>query len=388
MARVRTRSGVPIRSLFAALAMSLGVGASAAAGPAPNDGPAPGWNQRLHAELAKIDAHNPAEIGVYVRDLGTGESMSYRGEERWYLASTVKVIVAIAVLRGMEAGSWNLDSLLTVKESDYVDGAGHTNSYAPGSMLRVRFLIDEMIMYSDNTASDMLIRLVGIDKINVLVQSLIPQGFGQITSLADVRRYAYGNLTGASKRLSGKDFLILKRQPNDARRAFVLGLLTDTPVPSFHMHTVTEAWDAYYSTGLNSGRLDSYADLLAMLVNGAALSPDNTAYLMEVMQRVKTGTQRISAGLAPGIRFAHKTGTQRSRTCDSGVLTTSHAGTGRRVVVAACTSGEPSVTRSDRALREVGEALCKSGLFSGGGFDEHSCGHVASAPSKYDAAER
>ena len=42
-------------------------------------------------------AHSSAAFGVHVRDLDTGQSFSFHGEERWYLASSIKVPVAIAV---------------------------------------------------------------------------------------------------------------------------------------------------------------------------------------------------------------------------------------------------------------------------------------------------
>ena len=47
----------------------------------------------------------------------------------------------------------------------------------------------------------------------------MPEGFGPITTLADVRRLIYGELHPAARTLSGKDFLALKRQPNDAGRS-------------------------------------------------------------------------------------------------------------------------------------------------------------------------
>ncbi len=324
------------------------------------------WGSRLQAELAKVEAANPAGIGVYVRDLDSGQSASYRARETWYLASTVKVPVAIAVLRGVEQGQFTLDTQLTLRAGDYVDGAGLTNSRPVGAQLSIRFLMEQMIIHSDNTASDMLIDLVGLGEVNALVESLVPDGFNRITSLADVRRLAYGNMTPAARHLEGRDLLLLKQQRTDAERAELLSRILDVPVSQFRTRSVGAAFSTYYASGVNSGRLDAYADLLEKLVNGQAIGPASTRYLLGLMERIATGPNRLKAGLPSQVSFAHKTGTQLRRTCDSGIVSNARPGHTQRVIVVACTRDEASVTRADLALRQVGAAICRSGLLTEG----------------------
>ena len=350
---------------------------------------APAWVQPLERALAQAEADSRVRLGVYVRDLETGASASFHGSEPWYLASTVKVPVAIAVLRGVERGDFTLDTPLTLRAADYVDGAGPTNSRPVGAPLTVRYLLEQMIIYSDNTASDMLIGLVGIGTVNAVVQSLVPRGFGRITLLADVRRHVYGVLTPEAAHLSGTDFLALRQQQRlhgDAAARSALATLLRVPERSLAPTDLASAYETYYAGGLNSGRLDAYADLLQALVEGRALDARHTAYLLSVMERVKTGPQRIKAGLPPGARFAHKTGTQRARTCDSGLVTVPRSLPERRVLVVACTRGEPSTARSDRALRQVGIALCQSGLLSDGRSHEPRCPTLPTRASSPGAA--
>ena len=83
--------------------------------------------------------------------------------------------VTLAVLQAVERGDFTLDTPLRVRASDYVDGAGQTNSKPVGRALSVRYLLEQMLIYSDNTASDMLIGLVGIRAVNALVQQLVPR---------------------------------------------------------------------------------------------------------------------------------------------------------------------------------------------------------------------
>jgi len=328
----------------------------------------PVWAELLQAELALVAArHTTTELGVYVRDLETGAAVSHRGDERWYLASTVKVPVALAVLQAVERGDFTLDTQLRVRASDYVDGAGQTNSKPVGAPLSVRFLLEQMIIFSDNTASDMLIGLVGLRAVNALVDQLVPHGgMERITTLADVRRHAYGYLTPEAAHLTGQDFLVLKKQRNDADRIQTLARLVRVPAASLQRTSVADAFEDYYASGLNSGRLDAYANLLQQVVDGQVLNAAHTRYLLRVMERVQTGAQRIKAGLPPLARFAHKTGTQRARTCDAGLITVPRLGHDQRVIVVACTRGELLTARSDRALKDVGAAICKSGLLTDG----------------------
>ncbi|KQP13715.1 serine hydrolase [Pseudorhodoferax sp. Leaf267] len=328
---------------------------------------------RLGPELARIDAEGGPRIGVYVRDLATGASASHHASEHWYLASTVKVPIAIAVLRGIARGDYDLETPITLRATDYVDGAGRTNSQPVGTGLSIRFLMEQMIIHSDNTASDMLIGLVGLPQVNAVVQAIAPDAFGPITTLAEVRRATYGHLVPGAQRLAGRDLLVLRQQRTDDERLQYLARVVRVPVAQFQLPTLEQAYTAYYASGLNAGRLDAYGELLAQLVDGKLLAPEQTRYLMGLMERVATGTQRIQAGLPPGARFAHKTGTQRARFCDAGIVRTATGSYERGVLVVACTQGDLSLVRAERALRQVGTALCRSGLLTQGVPDAPAC---------------
>mgnify|MGYP000232791972 FL=1 len=360
----------PRRRLTVAAVLLLGLHG---VGTAQTSMPSP-WATRLSASLSQIDADHSARIGVYVRDLDTGETVSHKSTQRWYLASMVKVPVAIAVLRGVERGDFTLDTPVTLRASDYVDGAGSTNRKPVGASVRIRALLEQMILYSDNTASDMLIDLVGIAEVNAVVESLVPGKFGRITSLSDVRRAIYGQLTPRAERIEGRDWVMLRRQANDAERLRLLSHLTGTSVADFRLPSLDAAYAAYYASGLNAAPLKAFGELLEALVDGKALRPTYTGYLLAMMERVVTGKRRIQLGLPKDVRFAQKTGTQRGRICDGGLIRTqATASSPRRILVVACTRDEPSLERSEIALAQVGAAICRSGLLNQGVTDASSC---------------
>ncbi|GAB6386787.1 serine hydrolase [Stutzerimonas marianensis] len=323
------------------------------------------WAEDLLQRVAEVDEQTSGELGVFVKDLDSGVSASYHGDERWYLASTVKVPVAIAIMRRVDQGTLSLDSTVRLMESDYVDGAGPTNSLAPGKRLSVRYLMDQMLIHSDNTASDMLISLVGLEAVNAVTAELVPEGFGPITSLADVRRLIYGEFHPAARQLSGRDFLRLKQQRSEAGRLELLARLLGVPQRELRPIRLSEAYERYYATPNNSATLQAYGDLLAALVAGKAVSQASTEYLLSVMTRVQTGAQRIKAGLPATVNYAHKTGTQVARICDAGLIAPPPfriAEASGRIVVVACVRGAASTVKAERALRGAGEAITASGV--------------------------
>ncbi|EWG97978.1 serine hydrolase [Halomonas sp. BC04] len=329
----------------------------------------PVWMERLDARLALLEAGFGGELGVYVWMLGNeGPEARYgwRDRETWYLASLIKVPVAIELMARVEAGSASLDDRLVLRQSDYVDGAGPTNWASPGSELSLRELLEPMLTVSDNTASDMLIDFLGLVSVNRQAQSLVhdPDGLGPITTLVDVRRHVYSQLHPDAFGLTGLDFIELRELESDEQRlrwfARRLGIERD----SLQLPSLEEAFRAYYATGLNGGRLDAFAELLVALGEGRALGTEATAELLAILSRTSSGERRLKAGLGRDIRFAHKTGTQHRRACDAGIASHGEGSAPQRAVVVACTRGVLDVARSEQMLAAVGRAIYESGLFS------------------------
>jgi beta-lactamase class A len=322
-----------------------------------------GWRNVLGEKLQRLDATAPGTLGVYVEDLGSGEWVGLHAEETWYLASGVKVLVAIAVLRAVDAGEFSLPSEITLLDTDYVDGAGQTNRHAPGSELRIDFLLEQMLIDSDNTASDVLIRTVGLERVNQVARELMGDTVPPITSLADVRRHAYSELHGNAFQLTARDLLELKKAPANAARVERLAQLLGVQPQDLQRRDLDSAFDAYYATNLNAASLQAYGRMLGALARGEALSPRSTTLLLDIMKRTRTGARRLRGGLPPSVQIAHKTGTQHRRVCDFGVVTP-RSGATAGVVIAACSRGHASLAQAERLLREVAAAVAASGLLS------------------------
>ncbi len=108
----------------------------------------------------------PAAIGLDVLDLNTGYHAGYNAAKSMPAASTIKVPVMVEVFADLEAGVFDLNRRLTLEPSDRDDGSGDL-AYGPvGATFAVSELLAKMIDVSDNTATNMLIRLVGRRNIN------------------------------------------------------------------------------------------------------------------------------------------------------------------------------------------------------------------------------
>jgi beta-lactamase class A len=122
--------------------------------------------QSLRADLHRLVVHFPASTAVEVVDLSTGYHIGYNAAAAMPAASTIKVPVMVEVFRQLEAGRFDLDHRVTLLASDKDYGSGDLCDEPVGSTYSVDELLSKMIDISDNTATNMLIRLVGLHSIN------------------------------------------------------------------------------------------------------------------------------------------------------------------------------------------------------------------------------
>ena len=332
-------------ALLTLLLLATPAGSSSAGSPRET------WTSVLHDRVSALDDASTGNLGVYALRLSDGTEMSYDADRSWYLSSTTKVPVAIAVLQKVEAGQLRLEQELTLQTSDYVDGAGSLLWAEPGTRYSLQDLVEKMLRHSDSTATDMLIRLVGEDELNARVASMVPGGFGPITTLLQVRYDVYSEIVDDVETLSNMDIVRIQGAGGRAERwAALLATLGAAP-DDLKAPNLETAFERYYARGINGGTLEAFGTLLQRLVEGDLLSPAHTALLLGYMEDITTGDHRIRAGLSPDVRFAQKTGTQIGRACNVGVLPE------YGFVVTACVEKYDSQKEAESVLRGVGEAL-------------------------------
>ena len=320
------------------------------------------WQTKLQKEFAALEKQYPNQIGLFIKDLNTGEEYALHGEENWYLASTVKIPIAIEVLRQVDLKKISLDDKVKITLDDYIDGNGPLKNMKVGSSVTIKYLIEQMIVWSDNTASDMLIRVVGLDKVNTLVQGLSPIDFSPITTLKDVRRHIFSGLHTRAFELSGQSFIKLKRIQNHSEKLNKFASLLKVEKKQMNLQSIHEAYDAYYQKGLNSATPRSYAKILEALWEGKILTPDSRDFLLHTMLKTQTGKNRIRAGLKQPWVFAHKTGTQYRRIGDVGYIWNPDNLERKPLILISFVRDIPEHKTSARVLERVAKIISQSGV--------------------------
>jgi beta-lactamase class A len=139
---------------------------------------------RLNHDLRTMARRIPAAIALDVVDLSTGYNAGFNAGKSMPAASTIKLPVMVAVFEQLAAGRFDLNRRVTLEAQDKDAGSGDLCDAPDGSNYPVSVLLDKMIDISDNTATNMLIRLVGRRAINLEMESL---GLARTHLLGDVR---------------------------------------------------------------------------------------------------------------------------------------------------------------------------------------------------------
>lgn len=246
----------------------------------------------LEAEIGRLSAISGGKVGVGIIHIESGRELFVNGSEPFPMASTFKVPVAIELLTRVQAGTVRLDSVITLKPSDLHPGSGTLTGLFndPGVSLSVHNLLELMLLISDNSATDLVLKVAGGGAaVNARLAALGVKGISvdrpTIQLIADV--VGVRNL-GPESSWSIAAFDSLNRLVAPAQRL--------------------EARTAFYLDRRDTSTPEGMARLLAKIHRGEALGPERTALLLDIMRRCETGALRLKGLLPPDVPVRHKTG--------------------------------------------------------------------------------
>jgi beta-lactamase class A len=119
----------------------------------------------------QLDALN-AKSSAYAKHLASGRVIAVRPDQPMNTLSVIKIPVMILAYRDAEAGRLKLDERYTIRPEDMRRGSGLLQRFAPGISPTYRDIITQMIITSDNSATDIMIHKVGLARVNEMLQSL------------------------------------------------------------------------------------------------------------------------------------------------------------------------------------------------------------------------
>ena len=129
--------------------------------------------QRLDAALERVIRSVNATWGIYAKSLETGEEIAIDADRQMDTMSVIKIPLMVEVFQQIKDGKLALTDKYTLTADDVLPGTGIMRSLDPGAVITVKDLITLMNIVSDNTATDVLYRMVGgPEAVNTRMESL------------------------------------------------------------------------------------------------------------------------------------------------------------------------------------------------------------------------
>jgi len=221
--------------------------------------------------------------------------------------------VIVELYRRVEAGILSLEDKIVLREGDKVPGSGILKELSEGLELSVRDLTELMMILSDNTATDLVTEMVGLDNVNETLRRL---GLKKTRVVADCRDILSDFSSGGSWSLGTEDNNVTT--PNEMLRLF------------------------------------------EMIVYGEVAGRESCDAILRTMSRCQTGEYRLVKYLPRDkVHLAHKTGglTGRGRSVrnDVGVVTLHDSG--ERYIISCFTNEALDAYRAEEFLAKVSEKV-------------------------------
>ncbi|MEB3885752.1 serine hydrolase [Lyngbya sp. CCY1209] len=243
--------------------------------------------QTLAEETPEIDP------GLMVLDLQTGNYVGLGDRTQFPAASTIKVPILVAFFQAVDAGEIRLDEMLTMTEADVAGGAGELQYQPTGSEYTALEVATQMIVISDNTATNMIIdRLGGAEILN--------------------RKFRSWGLQDTAIR---------------------------NPLPDLD--------------GTNTTTPRDLVSLMAQLHQGGLLSMTSRDRLLRIMVQTENDSL-LPAGLGRGAIIAHKTGTLRMLLGDVGLVDLPN---GKRYILAVLASRPDEDMAAQSLIQEMSRTV-------------------------------
>jgi len=301
---------------------------------------------RLEEELSRLASLTGGIVGVSAIHIESERRVSLRGEERFPMASTYKIPIAVQLLTCVERGEVSLEQTIEVRARDLHLGTGTLSGLLeqPVVILSVRDLLDLMLIVSDNSATDLLLDLAGGGE--VVTSRLRELG---ITGM-EVSRSTLQLIADRSgfelppeedwtlEALQGLEAKVSEESRRSAGRRFEADL-RDTCTP------------------------EAMTLLLKSIYRGALLEQESADLLLAMMSRCRTGENRLKGLLPPGTAVAHKTGTfPESIVNDAGIITL--PGDGGHIAIAVFVkSPQVDDPEAERVIAHISRAIYDFFLF-------------------------
>ncbi|MBI3404084.1 MAG: class A beta-lactamase [Acidobacteria bacterium] len=260
--------------------------------------------QKLEKEIVRLAEASGGKVGVAAVHLETGRSVQSNGMESFPMASTFKVPIAVQYFTLLDQKKVSLETMVTLTPADIHPGSGEISHLLgkPGVSLSHLNLLELMLLISDNSATDQMVKAAGGPA--AVTQRMKELGIEGVR----VDRPTINLIA---------DWLGMKLPPESDWNTKMFGEL--------YKQTTKESRDAaekaFDSDPRDTATPAGMTRLLEKIWRGQALSESSTKQLLDIMRRCETGKNRIRGMLPPNTDVMDKTGTIGGTTNDVGIIT-------------------------------------------------------------------
>lgn len=310
--------------------------------------PDPGL-RRLEAEVRRLAKVAGGEVGFAAVHLETGRAVYLNGGERFPMASSYKVPIAVQLLSRVDRGQVRLDSMIVLRPGDLHPGSGTLTELFddPGVSLSLRNLLELMLLISDNSATDLVLRAAG--------------GAEAVTGRMRELGVAEIRVDRPTVHLIA-DWLGIRDLEGDDVSPQRFGELA-AAVPEGERRAAAAAFDV---DPRDTSTPAEMALLLEKIWRHDGLSSTSAELLLDVMRRSTTGAGRIKGMLPPGVAVSHKTGTIGGTANDVGIVQLPD-GAGHVALVVFVKQSDRPVEQRERAIALIARAAYDYFLFNPAG---------------------
>jgi beta-lactamase class A len=128
----------------------------------------PSLSAHIQTQLDALDA----KTAFFAKHLVSTKTIAIRADDPVNTLSVIQIAIMALAYRDAEAGTLDLDQRHQIRDEDFRRGSGLLQTFAPGIQPTYRDLITQMIITSDNTATDMLIARLGLARVNTMLAAL------------------------------------------------------------------------------------------------------------------------------------------------------------------------------------------------------------------------
>ena len=126
----------------------------------------------LSETIKEIIEKVPGNIGFYYKDIHTGKTIGFNEQGKFLAASVIKLPILVETLNQIKDGIIEKDMKINITQEDKVPSCGALTYLHNGIEVTIEDIYTLMIVLSDNTATNILINLLGIENINRTMNNL------------------------------------------------------------------------------------------------------------------------------------------------------------------------------------------------------------------------